>query len=150
MMTTEGWPGHSLRLVRILPAPPDEVFAAWTDAESLEHWMCPGATSVPVAELDVRVGGHFRIVMRGEQRDYVHAGKYLEIDPPNRLAFTWVSAATHEKPSMVTVEFWPHGDKETEVVLIHEQLPDEEAVRTHRGGWDDIAAKLAAHLSKKG
>ena len=149
-MTAQGSSGHSLRLVRILPAPPDQVFAAWTDVESLKQWMCPGATSVPVAELDARIGGHFKIVMTDEKRDYIHTGEYLEVDPPNRLVFTWISDATHSKRSMVTVEFRPHGDGETEVVLIHEQLPDEEAVARHRGGWNDIAAKLAAHFSKKG
>lgn len=147
MMTTQGSPGYSLRLVRILPAPPAVVFAAWTDAESLKEWMCPGSTSVPVAELDMRVGGQFRIIMRGEKREYVHSGEYLEIDPPNRLVFTWISDATHGKRTMVTVEFRPHRDEKTEIVLTHDQLPDEESVAKHRGGWEDIATKLAAYLT---
>ena len=149
MTTPEEKPAHSVWLVRILPGPPDEVFAAWTNAESLKQWMCPGSASVPVAELDIRVGGRFTIVMRDQDRDYIHTGEYREIDPPHRLVFTWVSPATREKPTMVTVEFRPHGDEQTELVLIHEQLPDEESTAKHQRGWQDIASKLVSHLSKK-
>jgi uncharacterized protein YndB with AHSA1/START domain len=47
----------SIRLVRVLPAPPEEVFDAWTDPESIREWMCPGAIYETAATLDVRVNG---------------------------------------------------------------------------------------------
>src|SRR5262249_45040096 len=52
-------PPPPLRLVRVFPARPAEVFEAWTDPQSLAQWMCPGAIRETVAELDVRVGGRF-------------------------------------------------------------------------------------------
>lgn len=149
MIALGGSLAPSVRIVRILPAPPQEVFAAWTDAQSVKEWMCPGTTTVPIVELDVRVGGHFKIVMRDKGGDYVHTGEYREIDPPNRLVFTWVSPATHDTPTLVTVDFRPHGDGGTELVLVHEQFPDEQSAAKHQRGWDQIATKMAAYLGKR-
>ena len=80
-----------VRVVRRLPASREEVFDAWLDAESLQEWMCPGATRKTVAEVDARVGGRFRIVMTGEHGDTEHTGEYREIRRPDRLVFTWIS-----------------------------------------------------------
>ncbi|MGH7965219.1 MAG: SRPBCC family protein, partial [Candidatus Binatia bacterium] len=55
-----------VRIRRRLPATPQEVFDAWTDPESMKDWMCPGTTTLAAVELDVRIGGKFRIVMRDE------------------------------------------------------------------------------------
>lgn len=69
-----------LRLVRELPASPEEVFDAWTDPLSIRVWMCPGRVEESVAALDVRVGGRFRIVMREVGTEHVHTGEYVEVD----------------------------------------------------------------------
>lgn len=140
-------PEHTLRLVRRLPGTPAAVFAAWTDPESLKVWMCPGATHVATVELDVRVGGHFRIVMRHAEHDIVHTGIYREIRAPERLVFTWSSTATRDAPTLVTVELRPQGDA-TELVLTHTDLPDEEATSAHERGWQSIIAKLAAYVAR--
>ncbi len=135
--------GQILRLVRRLPATPAEVFAAWTEAESLKAWMCPGLTHVSTAELDVRVGGHFRIVMRRGAQETVHTGVYHEICPPERLVFTWSSTLTRGETTRVTVELRPQGDA-TELTLIHEGLPDAEVAAQYDSGWQSIVAKLEA------
>ncbi len=135
--------GHTLRIVRRLPATPAEVFAAWTDADSLKAWMCPGLTHVSTAELDVRIGGHFRIVMRQGEKETVHTGTYHEIHPPERLVFTWSSTLTRGETTRVTVELRPEGDA-TELVLIHENLPDAEVAVQYDRGWHSIVAKLEA------
>lgn len=134
-----------VRLSRLLPALPEEVFAAWTDPESLRQWMCPGTTTVAAVEVEVRVGGRFCIVMRDEKGDLTHAGEYREIRPPQRLVFTWRSNATRNEETLVTVELYPRGD-ETELVLTHERLPDEPAVVKHTQGWRGIMEKLAMYL----
>lgn len=136
-----------VRVVRRLPASRDEVFDAWLDAESLQAWMCPGATRKTVAELDARVGGRFRIVMTGEDGDTEHTGEYREIHRPERLAFTWVSKNTLGRETLVTIELRVAGD-ETELTLTHESLPDDEARRKHAGGWSSIVDKLAAELNR--
>jgi len=136
-----------LRLRRLLPATPQEVFDAWTDADDMREWMCPDTTSLVSVQLEVRIGGRFRIVMRDDTSDIVHTGEYREIRPPERLVFTWCSRGTQNTNTLVTVELHPHG-KETELVLTHELLPDAEAARSHGDGWRSIVEKLARHLGR--
>ena len=135
----------ALRISRLLPATPEEVFGAWTDPDSVKLWMAPGALTVPIAELDVRVGGRFRIVMRGEGGDYVHEGEYREVSPPHRLVFTWISKGTHGKETVVTVELEARGEG-TELTLTHEGLPDPEQRAQHEGGWSGILDKFASQM----
>lgn len=143
-------PSHTIRLVRLLPAPPEEVFDAWTDPASMKYWMCPGTISETTAQLDVRVGGRFTIVMRGTSGDHVHSGEYREIERPRRLAFTWVSKGTHGRETIVTIELRSRGRDQTELTLTHEGMPDDEATSRHRGGWGDILTKLEAHVTRAG
>lgn len=65
---------------RLIPAPREDVFAAWTDPESIKHWMCPGDIVTAEAQLDLRVGGSFRIVMKGRDREVEHTGVYRVIE----------------------------------------------------------------------
>jgi uncharacterized protein YndB with AHSA1/START domain len=132
---------------RVLPGSPEEVYAAWTTPETLRLFMCPGDMTAPVVEADVRVGGRFRIVMRGE-RDVEHRGEYRVLEPGRRLVFTWASAETGWAPTLVTVELSPHEDG-TRLVLVHEGLPTDEARGRHRRGWSSIAEKLAHHVRRK-
>lgn len=139
---------ESIRLVvrKIIPASPEEVFAAWTDPESIRQWMCPGDIDETVATLDLRVGGTYRILMKGKTQNYDHTGVYKVIERPTRLAFTWVSAGTDQQETLVTVEFHqrPEG---TELVLTHEKFPTVQARDRHQGGWSQIADKLAVHFA---
>ena len=131
----------ALVVERVLPAAPDDVFDAWTTPSRMAAWMTPvGAAE---AEVDLRVGGSFRVVMMEAGLD--HTGEYLEIDPPRRLVFTWVSSFTGTEPSVVTVEMHPHDDG-TRLVLTHERLP-EEVIDGHRDGWGAMIGRLAGILA---
>lgn len=130
---------------RLLPAPVDEVFRWWTEAELLERWMSP--TGTVSAVVDFRVGGAFTIVMRDTGMEIEHRGKYVEIDPPRRLVFTWSSRFTGG-PSLVTVTFEPAGVDQTRVVLVHSRL-SEEAAPSHAGGWDGILTRLERELASR-
>ncbi len=143
---TEG--ERSIRLVRVLPAPPEEVFDAWTDPASIREWMCPGAISEAVATLDVRVNGRFTIVMKSPSGDVVHTGQYVAIDRPRRLVFTWVSSGVRGRTTQVTIELQPHGDDGTRLTLVHEDMPDAEAFANHERGWGQILTKLDARLRR--
>jgi uncharacterized protein YndB with AHSA1/START domain len=137
-----------IRITRLLPAPPEEVFAAWTDQASLKEWMCPEAMTVARVNIDVRVGGKFELVMRGENGDITHVGEYREIRPPHRLVFTWQSNPTHQQETLVTVELSPKG-KQTELVLVHELLPNEHSAAQHQNGWQSIVEKLGRYLGER-
>lgn len=134
-----------LRITKLLPATPADVFAAWTDPDSLKEWMCPGTVTSATATLDLRVGGRFRIVMHRENSDTVHVGEYREISPPTRLVFTWQSDGTLQQETLVTIELSPKG-KHTELVLVHELLPTEHSTAQHRDGWQTIVEKLSRVL----
>ncbi len=138
-----------LRVIRVLPGSPEEVFDAWTDPESLAVWMAPGSVRRSVVEADARVGGRFRIVMKGPDSDHEHTGQYLVVDRPRRLVFTRISQATQGRPTTVSVELRPRGRGETELTLTHEGLPDDVAAASHRSGWGDIVEKLGADLSRR-
>ncbi len=139
---------HVLKISRIIHAPRQEVFEAWTTVESVKQWMCPEGASVSFVELDVQVGGAFRIDMHIEGTDTVHTGIYREITPPEKLVFTWVSRHTHYRESLVTIELFAHGET-TELVLNQVQLPDEEAVERHTVGWTQLMEHLATFLQER-
>jgi uncharacterized protein YndB with AHSA1/START domain len=131
---------------RLLPAPRERVFAAWLDPLSLVHWMRPGADATATAEVDPRVGGRFRIVMKHSGGVTEHTGEYLVIEPPSRLSFTWISVHTHQIPTEVTVECFERGQS-TELVLTHRRLPPDKA-EAHRRGWSTILQNLEQVLPK--
>jgi len=136
---------QTLTLTRILNAGREEVFAAWTTAESMRRWMCPDGVTEVLVQLDVRVGGTFRIDMLHGGEWLAHTGTYREIDPPKRLVFTWVSQATRHRETLVRVELRALGDQ-TELTLTHTLLPDAEAVEMHTRGWSQILERLASHI----
>lgn len=141
-----GGSGPVVRVRRVLPATPEEVFDAWTDVESLKRWLCPGDTRVTDAEIDLRVGGRFRVVMSDERDDYENLGQYIEVERPSRLVFSWRSPGTENLTTRVTVTFRPVGEG-TEMVIVHERLPGEDSAARHRKGWASIGEKLEAALA---
>jgi uncharacterized protein YndB with AHSA1/START domain len=146
-----------LRLVRVLDAPPERVYAAWTDPALLRRWWAaePGWTT-PEATADVRVGGAYRLSMQGTDgiaRTVV--GEYLEVDPPRRLVYTWKwEAHGYRAPdggvTVVSVDFIAEGSS-TRVELEQRDHADEAARDSHGRGWrgclDSLERLLVAQSS---
>lgn len=138
-------PATTVRLERLLPAPVAEVFAAWTDPGLMAKWLAPiGHAEV---EVDLRVGGQFRVTMVGDDVRLDHTGEYLVIDPPSRLSFTWRSPYTGGHASQVDLILAARGQA-TLLILTHQGLPDETR-SSHEGGWERILERLAAVLTDK-
>jgi uncharacterized protein YndB with AHSA1/START domain len=135
-----------LRLERLLDAPPERVFAAWTDPELLRRWWAaePDWTT-PEASTDVRVGGQYRLSMRdttGVVRSVV--GEYLEVDPPRRLVYTWEpdgEPSAESEVTVVTVDFLREGSA-TRVVLEQRGFADEVRRDMHDRGWNGCLDNL--------
>jgi uncharacterized protein YndB with AHSA1/START domain len=129
-----------LRVERTINAPPQVLFDAWTSPEVLRRWWPAGADwQTPVAEVDPRAGGRLRLVMRSpEGEEFGGSGEYVEMRPPERLAFTWTwdGHEGHEGTQLIEVEFTARQDGTTTMVLTNRGLRDEEAKRTHREGWE--------------
>ena len=137
-----------LNLVRSYPVAPEKVWRAWTDAQAVKKWWGPGpGEPVAVAELDVRVGGRFRIVFGGPKgTDHEVQGTYLEVLPNRKLVFTWSwPRTTPERESQVTIVF-KAVDGGTELDFLHEQLFDEKVRDDHKRGWSGVLDKLAEFL----
>ena len=118
---------------RTIAASAEDLFDAWLDPDALATWMRPGTIKSTTAKVDARVGGRYEIVMRGESEQFPHTGIYRIIDRPRQLVFTWLSPATDNEESLVTVDFLRQGAR-TEVVVTHEQLPAS-ARESHSRGW---------------
>jgi uncharacterized protein YndB with AHSA1/START domain len=135
-------PSAALSIRRVLPASPQEVFEFWTKPELLIRWLSPYSGNADCqAEIEARVGGRIRLLMRGEDRECAIQGQYVEFDPPVRLAFTWAGPATDHAESLVTVELHAIAGG-TELTLLHERLPNAQSRDNHAAGWAVIFDRL--------
>jgi uncharacterized protein YndB with AHSA1/START domain len=101
---------------RLLNAPRELVFEAWTNPKHMARWWGPRITSTPVCEMDVRPGGRYRITMRmPDGTDYPIIGEYREVTEPEKLVFTMDCsehpATWHDmvKPNRATDDLNPVG-----------------------------------------
>jgi uncharacterized protein YndB with AHSA1/START domain len=137
----------SLTLKRRFRASPEKLFRAWTEGEALKRWFGPSDNmAITVADVDLRAGGRYRIVMReagGEEHRV--GGVYREISPPSRLVFTWAWETTPERESLVTILISP-VEGGAELILIHERFADEAARDRHQHGWIGSFVRLERHL----
>jgi uncharacterized protein YndB with AHSA1/START domain len=137
----------TLRMERTFDAPAQAVFDAWTSEEVMRRWWHAGRDwETPVAEVDLRVGGAVRVVMRDPHKgvEYGGGGYYTEVDPPRRLVFTWVWDDSPTR-QLIEIDFEETGGVTT-VRFTHRDLWDEEAVRSHEDGWGRVFDNLARTL----
>lgn len=131
---------------RHIDAPPETVFDAWLDADSVGQWLFATPDGVmEKVEIDPRVGGKFLIVERRGDALAEHFGEYLEIDRPRRLVFAF-AAMREAGYTKVAVTIAPEGEG-SRVTLVHEMDPqwaDYEAKT--RQGWTKILDGLAHSL----
>jgi uncharacterized protein YndB with AHSA1/START domain len=147
-MATKDAQDVTLRMSRRFAAPPERVFEAWTSAEALKRWAPPGDLVAPEVDVDLRVGGRYRIqMMMPEGRLIEVAGVYREIDPPRRLVYTWKWEHSGDAPdTIVSVEFRP-AEGGTEVLLTQTGFEDAAARDRHDHGWTGSFEKLAREVS---
>lgn len=85
--TSQG--NNAVVVTRVFDAPREAVFRAWTNPELMAQWYAPEPLTVPKSEMDLRVGGRYRLVMRDEDgNDFTSTGVYREIMAPERLSYT--------------------------------------------------------------
>ena len=150
----------TLILKRMLKVPPERAFKAWTSAEHIQQWMRPEpGMVVPLASMDLRVGGKFRIQMKNPDGEFFTAvGVFKEVKAPERLVYTWdwekdgsgaEFGEVEGKPSLMTVEFLKRGEG-TELVLTHSRFASVESRDNHAKGWSrgvESFAKFVEGLS---
>ena len=147
----------SVRLERVIPAPPSEVYRAWLDPDTLRRWLAPGGLKTDRVEIDERLGGHYRIWQTAAG---TNAGGFdceiLELAPNERIVFRWgfvgperTSGPVFDSLLMISLRDAPQGM--THLTLIHERLEDLAAAMPHVAdqvavGWGIVLEKLAAVL----
>jgi uncharacterized protein YndB with AHSA1/START domain len=147
-----------LRLERTFDASAEEVFDAWTNPEVLRRWWAADPTWVtPVTEVDLRVGGHYRLSMEDPATGTTHTvgGEYQEVRRPQRLVYSWRwehGGEERDDTSTVTVEFLGQGERTT-VVLEHTNLSSAESRDGHERGWiaclDNLRARAVLATALK-
>ena len=141
----------TLRIERTYRAPAEAVFDAWTSEEVIRRWWhAEHDWETTKAEVDLRIGGVVRVVMRDPGRDaeFGGGGRYTEIDRPNRLAFTWLWDGNDTR-QLIELEF-EERDGVTAVRFTHSGLWSEEAVRSHEEGWSRCFDNLERTLAVAG
>jgi uncharacterized protein YndB with AHSA1/START domain len=140
-----------LRLERTFAAPRQRVFDAWTDPEVLRRWWGAGPDwECPVADVDLRVGGRYRLTMRNPDGDeHTVGGEYQEIRPPERLVYTWAWEDMDAPASLVTVAFSEDAGRTT-VVVAHSGLGTEGSRAQHEHGWNGCLANLERRVLAAG
>jgi uncharacterized protein YndB with AHSA1/START domain len=145
-------PDLALHMERVLPAPRERVFAAFTDPRELPKWWGPHGFTMPEVELDLRAGGDYRFTMQPPEGDRFHLeGEFLEVDPPARLAYTfrWDPPDPDDRETTVRLSFADLGDS-TEVVLDQAGFATEARLNLHDQGWADSFERLRDALGGRG
>ena len=132
-----------LTINRTLAFPVERVWGAMTDPAALAAWFWPQRFS-PTAEVDLRVGGRYRI--DGPAVGMAVSGEYVAVEPPRRLVFTWLWDGETEE-TLVTVDLTA-TETGTELSLRHERFADAEAAKSHAQGWDDCLDRLPEWLAR--
>ena len=128
-----------LTLKRVYKVSPEKVWRAWTDGAALRQWWNQGDSPGWIAELDVRVGGRYRLMLRDPEGNYHDIrGVYSEVETNRRLVFTWnIHDAPPEAASTVTVLLSPIADG-TELEFTLDPVFDPRAADGWRGSFKQL------------
>lgn len=142
----------ALRLERVLPAPCSVMFMVHTEPDELAKWWGPKGFTAPTIELDVRVGGSYRIAMQPPDGDLFHlSGEFQEVEPPARLSFTfrWDPPDPDDRETVVAISLRDLGGS-TEMTVEQTGFATEERRALHEQGWTDSLDRLEDLMQHKG
>ncbi|MCZ6803259.1 MAG: SRPBCC domain-containing protein [Proteobacteria bacterium] len=137
---------NGLEISYFIKSTPEEVYSAWTDAKKVVKWMGLGSVFCEEVEIDLKVGGHYRINMNTNEGVRIAKGEYKEIVLNEKLVFTWEWEGGTFKNSLVSIVF-THQDGGTLITLQHTLLPNKENTEHHTQGWEACMIKLESYLT---
>lgn len=143
---------RTLVIERVFDAPPELVFAAWTDPEQAKQWMGPRDYPAFQSESDLRVGGKWRSGLRSpDGRAMWNGGVYREIVPPKRLVYTFAwdeDSGMHGPETLVTVDLAEIAGGKTRMTMRQAVFDTTSNRDGHRGGWNSMFDRLAEYLAR--
>jgi len=152
-------PVRRLIIERHFNATPEQVFDAFTDPDQLTRWWWPEGFTCPAAEVDLRVGGKYRLAMEWPasipletQFSHFMGGEYYEIDRPHRLVMSG-RAISDEQGELfatlieITLVARDQGTALTVQQTYFEPMPPAEAMGGAEQGWSEQLGKLDRHLT---
>lgn len=141
-----------LLITRDFDAPASLLFSLWSEVEHFSKWMGPEGFECPEAEIDFRIGGKYRGMIRSKDHgDSWFGGKYREIDPPNRLVFTWTwdTGPSGEVETLITITFRENDSGLTTMTFHQSPFINVERRNSHIGGWSSLFNKLASYAAQQ-
>jgi uncharacterized protein YndB with AHSA1/START domain len=142
----------TLHLERVLSAPAQQVFRMHTEPEQWAKWWGPKGFTVPSIEIDLRVGGGYRIAMQPPDGDlFSLSGEIREIDPPNLLAYTfrWEPPDPDDQETVVTFSLRDRGPS-TLAVVDQGVFANEARRAIHVHGWTESLDRLIEVITREG
>jgi uncharacterized protein YndB with AHSA1/START domain len=138
-----------VRIERTFDAPAEDVFDAWTSEEVIRRWFIPAAGwQEPSAEVELRVGGKIRVVMRDPDGEPVEAGgEYTRIERPHRLAFTWTFDDDPSNQQMIELEF-TEREGVTTVLFVNSDISEKQRRDAQYDGWSTCFDNLKLVLER--
>lgn len=134
-------PKSSVYAKRVIKAPIERVFKAWTDPEELQRWHAPEPEGIIAAQSENYIGGKRSLTFTYQKQVYYIAGTYKEFDPPHKLVYNWEDPEAPTN-SVTTVLFKKIGDNETQLEVSHTN-PTNGPVQL---GLDMIMDNLQRHI----
>jgi uncharacterized protein YndB with AHSA1/START domain len=148
MAETEHPAARGLHLEKMLSAPPERVFGAFTDPEQLRQWWGPAGFTVQSLQFDVVEGRVYRITMQPPEGDVFHIrGTFHAVEAPRSLVFTFIyeEPDPDDQETLVTLRLDP-VDAGTRLVLDQQPFKTAARLELHRDGWSDTLKRLEQSL----
>jgi uncharacterized protein YndB with AHSA1/START domain len=140
-------PGHVVRIERTFAASAEDVFDAWTSPEVMRRWFHVAPDwATPEAEVDLRVGGKVRVVMRRpDGTEFEAQGEYTLIDRPRRLVMTWTFADHPSNEQLIELSF-SESEGSTRVLMVNSGISTNERRGAQDEGWRGCLDELERTL----
>ena len=141
-------------ITRVLDAPREAVWRAWTDPDEAPYWLHPRDITTPreSVDFDVRPGGAYRYTMvSADGAEYPTVGTYREVKPFDRLVFTWGSPGDPDKDMpVITVELADHGSgAQTHMTFHVDGIAGQAGDNDVYDGWSEAIDLFAERLVQR-
>jgi uncharacterized protein YndB with AHSA1/START domain len=148
-MTSPNLSERQVHISRVINAPREVVYRAWTDPEMLKRWYAPHGCEFHLVRMDLRTGGEFHHCIRNPNfKDCWILGEFLEVDPPNQFSYkTTFSDEAGSRLSPVEAGREPEWPQEVTTTVSFEDLGDRTRVTIHQTVSEEFAKQTGAHPS---